>query len=30
VRFGSCYDNIADILKRHFRIDLPTRPGPRP
>ena len=30
VRFGSCYDNIADILKRHFRIDLPPRPGPRP
>lgn len=30
VRLGSCYDNIADILKRHFRIDLPTRPGPRP
>ena len=30
VRFGSCYDNIADILKRHFRIDLPARPGPRP
>jgi tRNA A37 threonylcarbamoyladenosine synthetase subunit TsaC/SUA5/YrdC len=29
VRFGSCYDNIADILKRHFRIDLPPRPGPR-
>ena len=30
VRFGSCYDNIVDILKRHFRIDLPPRPGPRP
>jgi hypothetical protein len=30
VRFGSCYDSIADILKRHFRVDLPTRPGPRP
>jgi tRNA A37 threonylcarbamoyladenosine synthetase subunit TsaC/SUA5/YrdC len=26
VRFGSCYENIADILKRHFRIDLPARP----
>jgi len=30
VRYGSCYDNIADILKRHFRIDLPARPGPTP
>lgn len=30
VRFGSCYENIADILKRHFRIDLPARPGTRP
>lgn len=30
VRFGSCYDNIADILKRHFRVVLPARPGPQP
>lgn len=27
VRFGSCYDNIADILQRHFRITLPARPA---
>jgi tRNA A37 threonylcarbamoyladenosine synthetase subunit TsaC/SUA5/YrdC len=26
VRFGSCYENIADILKRHFRVELPPRP----
>jgi tRNA A37 threonylcarbamoyladenosine synthetase subunit TsaC/SUA5/YrdC len=26
VRYGSCFENIADILKRHFRIDLPARP----
>lgn len=26
VRFGSCYENIADILKRYFRVDLPPRP----
>jgi len=26
VRFGACYDNIADILKRHFRVELPPRP----
>jgi tRNA A37 threonylcarbamoyladenosine synthetase subunit TsaC/SUA5/YrdC len=25
VRYGSCFENIADILKRHFRIDLPPR-----
>lgn len=27
VRFGSCYENIADILKRHFGVDLPPRPA---
>lgn len=27
VRYGSCFENIADILKRHFRIELPPRPG---
>jgi tRNA A37 threonylcarbamoyladenosine synthetase subunit TsaC/SUA5/YrdC len=27
VRFGSCYENIADILARHFRIALPPRPA---
>ena len=26
VRYGSCFDNIADILKRHFGIALPARP----
>lgn len=26
VRFGSCYENIADILKRHFKVDLPAKP----
>jgi tRNA A37 threonylcarbamoyladenosine synthetase subunit TsaC/SUA5/YrdC len=26
VRFGSCYENIADILWRHFRVRLPQRP----
>ncbi|MDE0841964.1 MAG: Sua5/YciO/YrdC/YwlC family protein [Porticoccaceae bacterium] len=26
VRFGCCYENIADILKRHFKIDMPSRP----
>lgn len=26
VRFGCCYENIAAILKRHFKIDLPPRP----
>lgn len=26
VRFGSCYENIADILKRHFTVDLPPYP----
>jgi tRNA A37 threonylcarbamoyladenosine synthetase subunit TsaC/SUA5/YrdC len=25
VRYGSCYENIADILQRHFRIELPPR-----
>lgn len=27
VRFGSCYENIADILKRHFGVELPPRPA---
>jgi tRNA A37 threonylcarbamoyladenosine synthetase subunit TsaC/SUA5/YrdC len=27
VRFGSCYENIQDILKRHFNITLPERPA---
>lgn len=26
IRAGSCYDNIADILRRHFQVDLPPRP----
>ena len=26
VRYGSCFENIADILKRHFKIELPPRP----
>ena len=25
VRHGSCFENIADILRRHFRIELPGR-----
>jgi tRNA A37 threonylcarbamoyladenosine synthetase subunit TsaC/SUA5/YrdC len=25
VRFGSCYENIADILKRHFKVSLPSK-----
>jgi tRNA A37 threonylcarbamoyladenosine synthetase subunit TsaC/SUA5/YrdC len=27
VRYGCCYENIADILKRHFQIDMPPRPN---
>lgn len=27
VRFGSCFENIADILWRHFRVRLPQRPA---
>jgi hypothetical protein len=27
VRYGSCFENIADILKLHFRIELPPRPA---
>lgn len=32
VRFGTCYELIADILKRHFGIDLPPAPmaAPKP
>lgn len=26
-RYGVCYENIADILRRHFKIDLPPRPS---
>lgn len=26
IRFGSCYENIADILKRYFRVELPPYP----
>jgi tRNA A37 threonylcarbamoyladenosine synthetase subunit TsaC/SUA5/YrdC len=26
-RFGVAYENIASILKRHFRVDLPARPS---
>jgi hypothetical protein len=26
IRFGSCYENIRDIMKRHFRVDLPDPP----
>ena len=27
IRFGSCYELIADILKRHFGIELPPHPA---
>lgn len=27
VRIGSCYEVIADVLKRHFDVDLPPDPG---
>jgi tRNA A37 threonylcarbamoyladenosine synthetase subunit TsaC/SUA5/YrdC len=27
VRFGSCYENIADIVKRHFGTTLPPKPA---
>ncbi|HXZ09557.1 MAG TPA: Sua5/YciO/YrdC/YwlC family protein [Paraburkholderia sp.] len=27
VRIGACYDQICDILKRHYDIDLPEDPG---
>ncbi len=27
VRFGSCYENIADIVKRHFNVTLPPKPA---
>jgi tRNA A37 threonylcarbamoyladenosine synthetase subunit TsaC/SUA5/YrdC len=26
VRVGSCYENIADIIKRHFGVSLPPKP----
>ena len=28
VRFGSCYENIADVLRRHFKVELPPAPKP--
>jgi tRNA A37 threonylcarbamoyladenosine synthetase subunit TsaC/SUA5/YrdC len=27
LRIGSCYELIADVLKRHFNVDLPADPG---
>lgn len=27
VRFGSCYEDIRDIVRRHFRVALPPRPA---
>ena len=27
IRFGACYDLIADVLKRWFRVELPRHPG---
>jgi tRNA A37 threonylcarbamoyladenosine synthetase subunit TsaC/SUA5/YrdC len=27
IRFGACYDLIADVLRRWFRIDMPRDPG---
>jgi tRNA A37 threonylcarbamoyladenosine synthetase subunit TsaC/SUA5/YrdC len=27
VRFGSCYENIADIVQRHFGVTLPPKPA---
>lgn len=27
VRIGSCYELVADVLKRHFAVDLPPDPG---
>lgn len=27
IRIGSCYELIADVLKRHFGVDLPADPG---
>ncbi|MBM3503882.1 MAG: hypothetical protein FJX65_08405 [Alphaproteobacteria bacterium] len=26
-RFGSCYENIAAILRRHFKVELPPKPA---
>ena len=28
VRFGSCYEDIAYVLRRHFRVELPPRTAP--
>jgi hypothetical protein len=27
VRIGSCYELIADVLRRHFKVELPPDPG---
>jgi tRNA A37 threonylcarbamoyladenosine synthetase subunit TsaC/SUA5/YrdC len=27
LRIGSCYELLADVLKRHFNVDLPVDPG---
>lgn len=27
LRMGSCYDLICDVLRRHFKVDLPRDPG---
>ena len=27
VRIGSCYEVIADVLARHFGVELPPDPG---
>jgi hypothetical protein len=27
LRFGVAYENIADILRRHFRVELPPKPA---
>lgn len=27
LRFGACYHNIADILRRHFNVTLPPPPA---
>ena len=27
VRIGSCYELIQDVLRRHFKVELPPDPG---
>ena len=27
IRIGSCYELLADVLRRHFKVDLPADPG---